>query len=131
MSARVYRSSTTGFLGGFHGTSGSHDRDPVADRVGQLELRPGPKRLVNSGGGQEHRVVRVGAESRSLAPDFVHDDEIEMLRLELASSRCLEVVGLCGEPDQDTIALALSELPKDVGRRFQMKLGNARLLLEL
>src|SRR5436309_5249624 len=66
---------------------GHQFRHSVEDGPGQLTFRPRPKGDVVAGGREQHRVVGLRAEAGPLSPHLVHDDEIELLLLELAPSR--------------------------------------------
>src|ERR671935_2251426 len=110
----------------FEGRGDAVDHEPR-----ELVLRRASERDVVTVGGEQHRIVRLGAEAGPLATDQVHDDQVEALRRELRSPRGLEVVGLSGEPDQERSPLPLPDLGEDVRRRLEDQLRRAGVLLEL
>src|SRR5918996_1905064 len=106
-------------------------RQAAADRLGQLGLGPSPKRNVVAPRLEQHRLVRLRAEARSLPAHLIHHDEVEALRRQLLPAGRLQVVGLGGEADEHLFGGSLAQLAEDVGRGFEDHLGHAGLLLQL
>src|ERR671919_415483 len=95
---------------------GQELRQPIADRRGELALRPLALRFVVAVTGEDQSSVRVGVESGSRFPDLVHHHEVEVLPFELPAAGRLQLPGLGGEAEQDSVSLAIAELLEDVWR---------------
>src|ERR671934_2716889 len=73
-------------------------RDTIADRGRKFLFRPRAQHLVVAIARKDQRVIRRRGESGSLSPHLVHDDEVEVLGLELAASRGFKLLRLGREP---------------------------------
>jgi hypothetical protein len=96
-------------------------REPVEDPSRDLLLRQDRKQLVEPVSIEQADDVRVRAEAGARGGHVVGDDEIEPLRLELATRLGRHVVRLGGEADEEPAPLPRREAGEDVGGALQLE----------